>query len=181
MLRAGASWPLGAVAVGLGGVSLAGGWPALAARASGAWHRAALGAVGWAWTLGAGVLVGHGLYTRLPSGLPSNWRGSLTSTLDHVFPRILTPGLLAPALLWALAAMVLPWLASRWRAAHVILITVWSAGLASGTATMLRLIPSGIAPRPGVVALGAVLSWLLALGPSLIGWAGGGTQSADTA
>jgi hypothetical protein len=160
---------------------LAGAWPALAGRASRVWTRAVLGAVGWLWTLVAGVLAGHGLYTRLPDGLPTSWQKSLAATGDHVLPRLGTPGLLAPALVWATAAVLLPWVTPRRLVARVVLVTVWSAGVASATATTVRLGHSGVVLRPGVVVLGAIASWLLTLGASLIPLGDGRRQSTDNA
>jgi len=181
MPRRGTSWPAAAAAAGLGAFSLAGAWPALAGRSSRAWNRAALGAVGWVWTLFAGALAGHGLYTELPRGLPPGWEKSLAPTVDSVLPRLCSAGLLAPALVWAAGAVVLPWLMARWTPARVVLITVWSAGVASATATAVRLSHSGIGLRPGAIVLGAVLAWLLALGPSFTRWGDRRRQSTDIA
>jgi hypothetical protein len=178
--RRGPSWPLAAVAAGLGSLSLAGAWPALAGQKKGFLTRFALGAVGWIWTLAAGAVAGRGLYTRLPNGLPAGWLGSATAAVDHVLPRMLTPGLLAPALLWGAAALVLPWLTPRWRAAAVVLVTAWSAGLASGTVTILHALHAGVRPEPGVVVLGAVGAGILALAPTLTGRWRHPVPSADT-
>jgi eukaryotic-like serine/threonine-protein kinase len=179
--RRGASWPMAAVAAALGSVSLAGSWPALAGRATGAWNRFVLGAVGWIWTLAAGALADDGLYTKLPAQLPAGWPGSTAATVDHVLSRVFAPGLLAPALLWGAAAVVVPWLTPRWRPAAVVLVTAWSAGVASGTVTILHLLHAGFPPQPGVVALGAVGGGIVALVPTLTSGAGQAIRPTDSA
>jgi hypothetical protein len=179
--RRGVYWPLAALAAGLGSVSLAGSWPALAGRGSRPWNRFVLGAVGWIWTLATGAVAGGGLYTKLPPRLPADWPGSATAMVDHVLPRLLTPGLLAPALLWGTAAVVLPWMTPRWPPAAVVLATAWSAGLASGTVTILDLLHGGVGPQPRVVVLGAVGAGMLALAPTLVARRRRAPGPADTA
>jgi hypothetical protein len=162
------SWPLAALAPGLGALGVAGAWPALAARASTPWRRAALGALGWVWTLAAGVLAGRGLYTRLPSGLPTGWPGSLAQTVNHLGPKLLAPGMLAPALAWAIGAAVLPWLTARSLTIQLVLLTVWSAGLASATTTLLRVGYARAQAPSSAVVLGALAAGALALAPAVL-------------
>jgi eukaryotic-like serine/threonine-protein kinase len=167
MPRARTAWPLASLAPVLGAVGLAGAWPALAARAPSAWQRAALAAAGWIWTLVAGVLTGKALYTTVPAGVPPGhtWMASLGTTADHVLPSLVTPPLLAPALLWGLAAAVLPWLTRGRAALQVALVTVWSATLAAGTASALRAAYPNARLAPGLVVLGATVGALIALAP----------------
>jgi len=175
LFRHPARWPLAAAAPALGMLGLAGAWPALAARASGAWQRAALGATGWIWLAGAGILGSHGLYTRLLSGTPpgSRWMPSLDQTFNHVLWPLLQSGLLAPAVVWGAAAVVLPWITrTRSLALEVVLVTVWAAMLASATTSVLALAHGGIAVKPNAVVLGAVAAGIVALLPSLLGHRG---------
>jgi eukaryotic-like serine/threonine-protein kinase len=161
------SWPVAAAAPALGAVGLAGAWPALAARLPGPWRRAALGAVGWVWVVVVGELDGHGLYSGLIAGTPARslWIPSLHVAAKHVLEPMLSSGALAPAAIWALAAVVLPPItAIRALPARIVLITVWAAGLASATATALA--HAGLAVRPGAAFLGALCSAILALLPS---------------
>ncbi len=184
MLRRPASWPLAVAAPVLGVLGLAGGWPALAARAHGAWKRAALGATGWIWLAVAGPLGGHGLYAGLVPGTParSAWMPSLYVTANDVLGPLLSSGVLAPALVWALGAVVLPWItASRSLSVQVVLVTVWSAALASATATALRIGHAGIAVRPGAAVLGAFCAGVVALAPALLRRWRPSSRSADTA
>jgi eukaryotic-like serine/threonine-protein kinase len=183
MFRCPASWPLAALAPSLGVLGLAGAWPALAARAHGAWQRAVLGATGWIWVAVAGALGGHGLYARLVPGTPapSVWMPSLYLTASHVLGPLLSSGLLAPALVWALAAVALPWIvASRSLPVQIVLVTVWSAALASGTAVTLRIGHAALTVAPGAAVLGAVCAAIVALLPSLVRRWRPEPRSADT-
>jgi eukaryotic-like serine/threonine-protein kinase len=90
-------------------------------------------------------------------------------TANHVLRPVLVSGALTPALIWALAAVVLPRITSiRALSARVVLVTVWAAVLASATATALN--HAGLAVRPGAAGLGALCSAILALLPSLLRW-----------
>ena len=165
-----AKWPLAATAPALGAFGVAGAWPALAARAHTTWQRAALGATGWTWVAVAGILGGHGLYTRLVPGTPgrSTWMPSLSVTINHVLGPLLSSGLLAPAAIWAIAAIVLPWItAVRSLAVQVVLVTVWAAMLASATETALRAGGGAPAHSPGAAVAGAVGAALVALAPGM--------------
>ncbi|HET9105059.1 MAG TPA: serine/threonine-protein kinase [Solirubrobacteraceae bacterium] len=104
------AWPLGALAPGLGLIGAAGAWPALAALAGTAWRRAALGAAGWVWLVLLTPVAGRTLYVAPPAGAlrAGAWSGSASAAGHHVFAPLATGGLLAPALVWALAATVLP-------------------------------------------------------------------------
>jgi hypothetical protein len=172
LFRQPARWSLAAAAPALGILGLAGAWPALAARASSVWQRAALGATGWIWLAGAGILGSHGLYTRLLAGTPpaSRWMPSLDQTFNHVLWPLLQSGLLAPAVVWGAAAVVLPWITRiRSLALEVVLVTIWAAVLASATTSVLALTHRGIAVKPNAVVLGAVAAGIVALLPSLVG------------
>ena len=171
MLRRPARWPLAAAAPALGFLSLAGAWPALAGRANGPWQRAALGATGWIWLAAAGALGGHGLYAGLVPGAPARsiWMPSLYATANHVLGPLLSSGMLAPALVWALAAVALPWTtASRSLPLQIVLVSFWTAALASATGAALRVGHAGITLRPGAAVLGAVCAAVVALLPALL-------------
>ena len=164
-------WPLAAVAPALGLAGLAGAWPALAVRANSAWQRAALGATGWFWLLAASVLGGHGLYTHLPSRIPpaSVWTPSVYQTANHVLSPILSSGLLAPAPVWAAAALLLAWITRlRSLVLQVVLVSIWAAMLASATTAALALAHPGVALMPNAAVLGALAAWVVALAPAFI-------------
>jgi hypothetical protein len=140
--RAGLVWSVPAAAPLLGLAGVAGAYPALAGAARRAWTRAALGAAGLWWLLLAEPLLGRDLALGMPSGdLPD-------------------PVALALAPLWALAALVMPWLIpGRALALDVVGATVWAAALAAGTATVAD---SANLAEPRGLAAGAVLAGALA-------------------
>jgi hypothetical protein len=175
LFRRAGSWPLGAVAPALGAIGLAGAWPAVAARASSAWQRAALGATGWIFLIAAETLGHVNLYVRLPRGMPapSVWMPSLHQTTQHVLAPLASGGVLAPAVVWAFAAVVLPWLTiARSLPVKVVLVTTWTAATASATTTVIHAFHSGALVKPDVAVLGAVGAALVALAPPIAGTLG---------
>lgn len=164
-------WPLAAAAPLLGLVGMAGAWPAMAARATTAWQRAALAITGWVWLELAGPLAGIGPYAPMPRGIPSRqlWMPSLYETTSYLLSTLLSSGVLAPALVWAAGAVVLPWITrSRVLEIQIVLVTMWSAGLAAATATILQITHAGGGVRTGTAVLGAVAAGLVALCPTLV-------------
>jgi serine/threonine protein kinase len=107
------AWPVALAAPPLGLLGLAGAWPALAAKAgTTAWRRAVIAATGWVWLLIAEALTKHDLYLGgLPRApLPGVWTASLSTAARDVLGPIATSGALLGALVWALAAVLLPYL-----------------------------------------------------------------------
>jgi eukaryotic-like serine/threonine-protein kinase len=173
------TWPLSAGAPALGLIGLAGAWPAVAARATTPWRRAALGALGWIWVLLASAVVGKALYLPLAPGVapPHAWMSSLPDTVDHLLRPVLTSGVLAPAVVWALAAVTLPWLV---RGGSLILdavrVVAWAVIVVSATgAAMAALHGSGTSgtapthPSAPTALVGAAASVAVALAPLLLG------------
>jgi hypothetical protein len=165
-------WPRAVGAPALGALGLAGAWPGLAARARGAPTRAALGAVGWTWTALGTSLSGTALYLRAPPGTPpaSQWFASAGETVRHVLEPLLSSGALAPALVWAAAAVVLPWLVrGRHLAVDFVLASAWAAGLLAATYSSLAAVHGSLsgAPVPRGV-LGAVAALAIVMEPSLV-------------
>lgn len=165
-------WPLAAGAPALSLLGLAGGWPAIAARAATPWRRAALGATGWIWLAVASAIADSDLYAHRPAGTPaaSVWMPSLHEAAAHVLVPLVSPGWLLGAVLWGLAAAVLPVLTAR-RSLGVaaVLVTVWSATLVSATATVLALSHPRGAGMPATAVLGAVFGAVVALAPVAAG------------
>ncbi len=169
------SWPLSAGAAALGLIGLAGSWPAVAARAGTSWRRAALGAIGWTWLLLASAIAGKALYLpRVPGVAPPHiWMSSLTATIDHLLKPIAVTGVLAPAVVWALAAVSLPWLV---RGASIILdvvrVVVWAAILVSGTGAAIAAVHGSGAGGGGISASSALIGGLgctvVALAPAVL-------------
>jgi hypothetical protein len=164
-------WPLSVAAPALGLIGVAGAWPALASRASGTFQRAALGAIGWVWLLLAGAALGpaHVLYLPHVPGVPPPvvWIGSLSQTTDHLLPALVKTGVLAPAVVWALAAVTAPWLV---RGGSLVLdavrVVAWAALVVSATSAAVAAVHGtdvvGAAPT---AVLGAAVCAALALAP----------------
>jgi hypothetical protein len=170
---AGSAWPLSAVAPGLGAVGLAGAWPALAGLAGSSWRRAALGFTGWMWLAIAEPLAGAQLYLGSPPGTPrpSSWTGSLHAAIHDVLGPMISSGALAPAVVWAAAALVLPWLVrGRSAALDLVRVVAWSAALVSATSTAVAF-ASGTTghPMPRGAVLGALVAVAVALFPTALG------------
>jgi hypothetical protein len=166
------TWPLSAAAPALGLIGLAGAWPALAGRAATPWRRATLGAVGWVWLLLASAIAGKALYLPLVPGVapPHLWMSSLPTTVDHLLRPEIAAGVLAPALVWALGALTLPWLVRGGSLAlDVVRVVAW-AGLvvsATGVAIAAGHGTQAVGAAPTAL-LGAVACAAVALGPSLL-------------
>ncbi|HET9740881.1 MAG TPA: serine/threonine-protein kinase [Solirubrobacteraceae bacterium] len=148
--RRGLTWSLPAVAPALGLIHLAGAYAAIAGRAPGALTRAVLGAAGVWWLLLAEPLVGRELLLGTPPGEAGETLRELVSS-----------GALLLAPVWAVAALVLPWLvAGRSLAADVVLASAWAAALATATGAVAER--AGL-PEPRGLAAGAVLAGVLAV------------------
>jgi hypothetical protein len=162
--RAGVLWSLPAAAPALGALGLAGAFPALAGQAATPLRRAAVGALGLLWLTLAEALTG----TRLLAGpAPSTaahatWEDSATRALNDAIVPIVSSGTLALAGVWALAAVVLPWVV-RGRSAAIDLAAAvaWAAALATATEAMLGAITAGSSlPSARGLVVGAVVAAL---------------------
>ena len=170
------TWPLSAGAPALGFIGLAGAWPAVAARATTTWRRAALGAIGWVWLLLASAVAGKSLYLpRVPGEATAQaWMSSSSTAVDHLLRPEISAGVLAPAVVWALAAAVLPWLIRGGSIAlDVVRVIIWAAIVVSATGAAIAAMHGSGSAAGGVAAsgalLGAVASAAVALGPGLLG------------
>ena len=144
-------------------------YPAIAGRAQGALTRVALGALGAWWALLAAPLLGRELLGgggSAPAVIsdPSTLGDALTDTepaLHDVVGPLLTSGALLYVVLWALAALLLPWLVrGRWLAADLVAASIWAAGLGAGTAAISESID---APEPNGLVVGAVVAGVIAV------------------
>jgi serine/threonine protein kinase len=164
------TWSLPAGAPALGLIGLAGAWPAMAGRATTPWRRATLGAIGWVWLLLASAIAGKALYLpSAPSVVPPHaWMSSLSATIDHLLRPEVSAGALAPALVWALAAVIAPWLV---RGGSVVLdvvrVVLWAAVLVSATGAAIAAVHGSVRAAPTAL-VGAVVSAAVALAPSLL-------------
>ena len=135
------AWSVPALAPLLGLVGLAGAFPALAGTARSALERAALGAPAapggccspsrcWATTCCSAS-------AACPRGRAADGAASIAAERGRPADRHLRRPLLL--VLWAAAAVVLPWLVrGRSLAVDIVGATVWAAGLAAATALARR-------------------------------------------
>ncbi len=170
------TWPLSAGAPALGLLGLAGAWPAVAARATTPWRRATLGAVGWIWVLLASAVAGKALYLPLAPGVapPHAWMSSLTNTIDHLLRPEVSAGVLAPALVWALGAVTLPWLVRGGSLVlDVVRVVVWAGLVVSATGAAVAAVhgsagPGGVSAPTALVGAVACAAVALAGGPRFL-------------
>ena len=160
-------WLLAALAPVLGIAGLAGAYPAVAGQAVRWRNRAALGALGYWWLILAEPLLSRHLWLGEPAGTPAKavWEGSLGSTAVHVIGPALALGVLLGALLWALAAAVLP-LVVRGRSAalDVVAATFWSAAIVAAAPMLDRgAVLGGAHASPRGAIVGAVFGAVLAV------------------
>jgi hypothetical protein len=172
LLRRPTRWPFPAgvpalVLIGLGGL-----WPALAGRASSAWERLVLGALGWLWLVTGAFLAGQAGYVRLPAQTPPPrvWMPSLYDTVHQVLHQLVYSGILAPALVWGAGALVLPWVTARPAGGHEparrivrgALLLAWAATVALLTRGLLSAVDPGAGIRSGELVVGALVCAVLA-------------------
>jgi len=154
----GHAWSLPAAAPLLGLATLAGAFPALAGRAGRWWQRAGLGAAGLWWLLLAEPVLGATLLSG--SEPPRGWQADAGAAIDDVLWPPLASGLVLLAAVWALAALLLPWLVrGRYAGVDFVAASAWAAGLGAGTAALAEW--AGAAPPRGAV-VGAIAAGLLA-------------------
>jgi eukaryotic-like serine/threonine-protein kinase len=165
--RAGLGWLTAALAPVLGLVGLAGAFPALAGQRTRLFERAALAALGYWWLTLAEPLLERRLWLGAPAGSPARtaWEGSLSSAATHVVGPSLSLGVLYGAGVWAVGAMLLPWVV-RGRSAvlDVVAAAAWSVALlVAYTPSYAGLSVSVSSTAPHGAVLGALLGAALAV------------------
>jgi tRNA A-37 threonylcarbamoyl transferase component Bud32 len=146
-----ATWSLPSLAPLLALGTVAGAFPALAARAGSLPRRAIAGALGAWWLL----LAEAALHRHLLLGAPADAAHGGTDAIAA----IVTSPPIALLGVWAAAAAVLPYVVrGRLLTADIVLATAWAAGLAAATQAAL-----GAAPRGLIV--GAIAAGVFALVP----------------
>ncbi len=167
-----------AVVPALALIGLAGAWPALAGRAASAWERVILGATGWLWLIVGGLLSGQMTYVKPSPAIPPprTWMPSLHDAVHQVLHPLLYSGILAPALVWGAAALVLPAIGARrdrvqgawgWVASGALFLG-WAGALGLLTTGVLGAVAPNVTIRTGPVLLGTFSAALAAgLGASL--------------
>ena len=165
--RLGFGWLAAAIAPALGLVGLAGAYPAVAGQPSRWRERALLGALGYWWLALAEPLAARRLWLGVGAPWPPRaaWEGSIELTVQHVLAPALTTGMALGALLWAAAAVSLPWIV-RGRSAvqDLLAAAVWSAALVVAAPLLAAGVSAGAPQRAGAGAvLGAVIGGFVAV------------------
>jgi hypothetical protein len=125
-------WSAPVIAPLLGTIALAPAFVGLAALAPTPWRRAGLAAAGFLWLALAEILTGKSLLFGVPDGaLPRrNWEGSISASVSDALAPLLSGPALAPALVWAGFALLLPVVVrGRWLAVDLLGALLWSAAL----------------------------------------------------
>ena len=129
--------------------------------------RLALGALGYWWLTLAEPLLGRRLWLPAPAGSPARtvWESSLAAAAGHVVGPALSLGVLLGAVLWALAALSLPWIVrGRSALSDLIAAAAWSAAIAVATPALDAGLPAaGAYAAPRGAILGAILGCVIAL------------------
>jgi eukaryotic-like serine/threonine-protein kinase len=165
--RAGLGWLAPVLAPVLGLAGLAGAFPALAGQRADWRARAGLAALGFWWLALVESLLSKHLWLGPPSELPprSVWEASFHTAATQVIGATLTVELLIGASVWALAAMILPWIVrGRSAALDVMAAVVWTVALLVAVPLLEHaLLSHSSQPSPRGALLGAVLGCALAV------------------
>ena len=159
--RAGPGWLAAAFAPVLGLAGLAGAFPAIAGQRATWRSRAALALLGFWWMALAEPLLARHLWLGPPAGLPPRavWEASFDTTSNQVVGPMFTVELAIGALVWAIAAAVLPWIVrGRNAALDAVVAVAWTVALLAAVPLLERaLLSHANEPSPRGALLGAVL------------------------
>jgi eukaryotic-like serine/threonine-protein kinase len=165
--RDGSAWSLPAAAPALGLVGLSAVYPALAGRAPRLAARAALGAAGGCWIVLAEPLLNRTLLFGTATGIQErgHWDGGGSIAAGDVLSPTVSSGALLIAVVWAVAAAVLPWVVrGRSLAADVVGASAWAAALAAVTAILGQSLGDRVThPDPRGVVAGALAAGIVAI------------------
>jgi eukaryotic-like serine/threonine-protein kinase len=131
--RAGLLWSVPILAPLLGTVALAPAFVGVAALAPTPWRRAGLAAAGFLWLVLGEAVTGRALLFGSPDGTTprADWEGSISAAISDVLQPLVTTPALAPIVVWAAFAVLLPLVVrGRWLALDLIGAGLWVAGLA---------------------------------------------------
>jgi hypothetical protein len=162
----GSAWSLPAAAPALGLLGLAGAFPALAGWAPRLPVRAALGALGAWWLVLAEPLLERVLVFGPAPGTPPRalWEDAAALTAADVLAPAVSSGALGLAVIWAVAAAVLPWIVrGRTLGTDFVLAALWATGVATATAALGEALGDRVAQlEPRGLAAGAFAAAVLA-------------------
>jgi hypothetical protein len=166
--RSGRLWSLPALAPLLGAAGLAPAFVGVAALVRGTWRRAAVASLGFAWVAAAEVLTGKSLLFGVPDGvLPRvEWQSSIADAASHALGPLASSPALAPALVWAAVAPLLPLVVrGRFLGLDLVAAGAWAAALVVAQAALGEVLASVTVldqPRGGPV--GPIVAALVVVG-----------------
>jgi eukaryotic-like serine/threonine-protein kinase len=140
-------------------------YPALAGLTRGAAGRVLLGGIGYLWLAAWEELADRTLLFGPVGHPPPDWTGSVGTALADVLGPLLGGSVLAAAAVWALAALLLPFLVrGRTPVIDALGALIWAAGLISA----LQLVAGGTTP-PGLLFAAMVAAAVAALAVRRLG------------
>jgi hypothetical protein len=177
--RAGLLWSVPILAPLLGAVAIGPAFVGIAALAPTRWRRAGLGAAGFLWLALGELLTGKSLLFGVPDGtLPRvEWQGSISAAASDALGPLLSGPSLAPAVVWALFAMLLPLVVrGRWLAMDLVGAGVWAAGLVLAHAALGDMLAATTTlgeargALAGAIGAGLVVVAVSQMAPPADGW-----------
>ncbi len=132
LLRGKLLWSVAVFAPLLGTIALAPLFIGMAALAPTAWRRAGLAAAGFLWLALGELITGRSLLFGVPEGARprADWEGSISAAVSDALAPLLSGPALAPALVWAGFALLLPFVVrGRWMAVDLFGAALWVCAL----------------------------------------------------
>ena len=174
--RAGTLWSLPALAPLLGAVALGPAFVGVAALAPTAPRRAGLAALGFLWLALGEVYSGRELLFGVADGTlaRAGWQGSVgDATVDAIGPLLTSPAL-APAVVWAVFATVLPLLVrGRFLALDALAAGGWAAAFAATLIGLSDLMAATtVLEQPRGAVAGALMAAVVAVAAAQVAPAG---------
>nr|MBA3261019.1 hypothetical protein [Thermoleophilaceae bacterium] len=188
--RAGLLWSVPILAPLLGTVALAPAFLGLAALAPTPWRRAGLGAAGFLWLALGELITGKELLFGVPDGaLPRvEWEGSISAAASDALGPLLSGPALAPALVWAAFAALLPLVVrGRWLTVDLLGAGLWAAGLLVAHAALgdmlaaTTVLDQARGAAAGAIAGGLMVVAVSQMAPPAEGWRPARAESVTTA
>jgi hypothetical protein len=146
--RAGPLWSVPVLAPLLGTAALGPMFVGVAALAPTPARRAGLGAAGFLWLAFGELLTGKTFLFGIPDGaLPrAEWQGSISAAGSDALGPLLSGPALAPAVVWAAFAVLLPLVVrGRWLALDAVGAALWAIGLIAALAALGDLLAGATA------------------------------------
>jgi hypothetical protein len=188
--RAGLLWSVPVLAPLLGAIAIAPAFVGIAALAPTPWRRAGLGAAGFLWLALAEVLTGRDLLFGVADGTQprADWEGSISAAASDALGPLLSGPSLAPAVVWAAFAMLLPVVVrGRWLAIDLIGAGLCVAGLMLAHAALGDMLAAttalGVArgAAAGAIGAGLLVVAVSQMTPPAEGWRPAHSQSVTPA